>query len=146
MDADNKRHHIGRDFTEQLGRLVILWGDMEALVRTLALMKSQGLNYRAKTDEELIKEYRRKKRPFDKYLKTVLPHQTAMTRGILMLKELRDFALHGTVIKWKSANAECMKDAIIHVDASATILAQADFLTRPLESIVPKDDKVGEER
>ena len=105
-------------------------------------MKIQGLNYRAKTDEELMKEYRRERRPFDKYLKAVLPHQTAMTRGILKLKELRDFALHGTVIKWRSVSAECEKDAISHVDASATILAQAGFMSRPLEAIVPRARKL----
>ena len=142
MNADGKGRHIGRDFTEQLGRLVILWGDIEALVRTLALMKSQGLNYRAKTDEELMKDYRRERRQFDKYLKAVLPHQTAMAYRILKLKDLRDFALHGTVIKCRRANTEYEKDAIIHVDASATIHAQAGFMSRPLESIVPRARKL----
>ena len=142
VHADGKGRRIGSDFIEQLGRLVILWGDIEALTRTLTLMKGQGQNFRAKTDEELMKEYRRDKLSFDKHLKAVLPHQTAMARGILKLKDLRDFALHGTVIKWKSANAEGEKDAIIHVDATATVLAQEGFMSRSLESIVPRARKL----
>ena len=136
MDADGKGRRIGRDFTGQIGRLAILWGDIEALNRTLALMKSQGLNYRAKTDEELMEEYRKERRPFDKYLKAVLPHQTAMARDILTLKEIRDFALHGAVIKWGGPKGET--DAIIHVDAVATVFAQVGFMSRSLEAIVPQ--------
>ena len=99
--ASQKERRIGHDFTLQVGRLVILWGDMEALARTLELMKVGGLlRYRAKTDEELQRDYRAKRRPFDKRLKAVLPHQTAMARGILALKDVRDFCLHGAVIKW----------------------------------------------
>ena len=142
MNADRKGRRIGSDFIEQLGRLVILWGDIEALIRTLALMKGQGQKFRAKTDEELMKEYRRDKLSFDKHLKAVLPHQTAMAHGILNLKELRDFALHGTVIKWRSSSNECEKDAIIHVDATATVFAQEKFLSKSLESIVPRTRKL----
>ena len=142
MNADRKERRISRDFTEQLGRLVILWGDIEALTRTLSLMKCQGLKYRAKTDDELMKEYRRERLPLDKHLKAVFPHQTAMAHGILTLKELRDFALHGSVIKWRNAKAKRESDAIIHVDAAATIFAQEGYMSRPLDSMIPRASRL----
>ena len=130
-----KDRRIGVDFLVQLGWLAILWGDMEALTRTLQLMKGRGLRYRAKTEEELKREYR-KGETFEKRLKTVLPHQTGMAQGILTLKELRDFALHGAVVKWRSQSGET--DAIIHADGPATIFAQDGFLSRPLQMVVPR--------
>ena len=36
-EAEGKERRIGKEFTGQLGRLVILWGDIEGLVRTLEL-------------------------------------------------------------------------------------------------------------
>ena len=134
-DGRLKDRRIGVDFLVQLGRLAILWGDMEALTRTLELMKGRGLRYRAKTEEELKREYR-KGDAFDKRLKAVLPHQTGMAQGILALKELRDFALHGAVIKWGSRSGET--DAIIHPDGPATVFAQEGFLSRPLQMVVPR--------
>lgn len=134
--AGPKERRIGRDFTGQLGRLVILWGDIEALVRTLELMRGHGQGFRAKTDDELKAEYRAGWRPFDKHLKAVLPHQTSMAHGILTLKEVRDFALHGAVVQWGNAQGE--QDAIMHVDAPATIFAQGGFMSRPLQTIIPK--------
>ena len=66
-DAGRKERRIGKDFTGQLGRLAILWGDIEGLVRTLELMKGDGLTYRAKSDGELKAEYRAEDwRPFEK--------------------------------------------------------------------------------
>lgn len=135
-DASQKERRIGHDFTLQVGRLAILWGDMEALTRTLELMKAEGLRYRAKTDDELQREYRPKRRPFDKRLKAVLPHQTTMARGILALKDVRDFCLHGAVIKWGDGREEL--DAIVHADLPATMFAQGSFLSRPLETVVPR--------
>ena len=138
IDNDRGERRIGRDFIEQLGRLVIFWGDIEALIRTLALMKTQGLKYRAKTDEELKAEYHRNRVPFDKRLKAVFPHQTAMAHGILRLKDLRDFALHGAVGKRGNAKAKGETDVIMHLDAPATIFAQEGYTSRPLESVVPR--------
>ena len=136
-EARRKERRIGKGFTGQLGRLVILWGDIEGLVRTLELMKGDGLAYRAKTDDELKAEHRAEDwRPFDKHLKAVLPHQTSMAHRILMLRDVRDFALHGAVTKWGNEQGE--QDAIMHVDAPATIFAQSGFMSRPLQTIVPK--------
>ena len=59
--ALRKERRIGDDFKVQVGRLAILWGDMEALTRTLELMKVRGPRYRAKTDVELQCDYRRER-------------------------------------------------------------------------------------
>ena len=99
-------------------------------------MKGRGLRYRTKTDEELIGEYQAEGLAFDKRLKAVLPHQTAMAQGILTLKQIRDFALHGAVVQWGSAEGET--DGIVHVDAPATIFSQGSFMSRPLETVIPK--------
>ena len=131
-----RKRGIGKNFTRQLGRLAILWGDIEGLVRTLELMKGCGLTYRAKSDDVLKVEYRAEDwRPFDKHLKAVQPHQTSMTRRILMLKDVRDFALHGAVIKWGNGHGE--QDAIMHMDGPATIFAQGGFMSGSLQTIVP---------
>ena len=115
----------------------MLWGDIEGLVRTLEAMKGDGLTYRAKTDDELQPGYGTGDwRPFDKYLKAVLPHQTSMARGVLTLKDVRDFALHGAV--GKVGNEQGEQDVIMHVDAPATIFAQRGFMSRPLHTIVPR--------
>ena len=135
-DASRNERRIDRDFMVQVGRLAILWGDVEALTRTLELMKVRGLRYRAKTDDELQREYRAERRPFDKRLKAVLPEHTAMASGILSLKDVRDFCLHGAVIKKGDGRGE--RDAIVHADLPATMFAQGGFLTRSLEMIVPK--------
>ena len=41
-DPQPKERRIGRDFIGQLGRLVILWGDIEALTRTLEPDEGSG--------------------------------------------------------------------------------------------------------
>ena len=134
--APREERRISDDFKVQVGRLAILWGDIEALTRTLELMRVQGPRYRAKTDVELQREYRPQRRRFDKRLKVVLPHRTAMARGILTLKDVRDFCLHGAVIQWGDAREQA--DAIVHADLPATMFAQGGFLSRPLQTIVPR--------
>ena len=102
-------------FTEQRERLAILWGDIEALIRTLELMKGQWLRCRAKTEAELKQECRTEdQRSLDKRPKSVLPHQTETAQRLLVLKKVREFALHGAVLRWGSGVAET--DAVIHVD------------------------------
>ena len=132
-----REFEISQSFIKQVGRLAIRWGDIEGLTRTLEMMRGRTQQFSAKSSSELRAAYKAEWWPFEKRMKSVFPPRSSITHGILALKRVRDFVMHGA---WFGVGvAGTVEEAIVHVDASATLYSQMDFQSRKrMQVIIPK--------
>ena len=144
-DAGRKERRIGKDFTGQLGRLAILWSDIEGLVRTLELMKGDGLTYRAKSGGELKAEYRAEDwRPFEKASqgRAAAPGVDGAADPDAEGRPRLRAARRGDQVGKRAGGAgrDHARGRARHDLRAGRFFAQGGLMSRPMQTLVPKAD------
>ena len=128
-----------RKQAKAMGKVVILWGDLESLMISLDMMKVGEGRYRPRTEAELKGMFPRRRERFEDVTRRALKGLEYMRRRVLAAKNMRDAIVHGVTMGVSKNSSEATVPLVVNVDAVATVFAQRWPVTR---MVIPKQGPI----